>query len=322
MSPSRSAATASRTRAFSLSTWRARRRSGSGSPSASAAAAWLSAADAEQLAGACALGAALVVATGGMRVALAGVQHDQAPVAQAQRHVLDVERLEVDEQRAVLPTEQRGELVEQSGVRSHPVVLHARAQARERQAARAALALAVSRRIASQRRQALAGQRQQREAQRDLQRRRRGQPGAARQVAVDLQARAWESRAGLAARPPRRARTRASRRAARGLSTANESLLVQVVAYARHAVVCARLRRDHDALGDRERQRQARRCSRCARRSGSRGRARTRAAQAPRAIASRNATADSSGSVSEMNVPAPCSEPARNLSFSAVRSGG
>ena len=43
---------------------------------------------------------------------------------------------------------------------------------------------------------------------------------------------------------------------------------------------------------------------------------------AARAIAPRSAAADSSGSVSEMNVPAPCSEPARYLSFSAVRSGG
>ena len=36
----------------------------------------------------------------------------------------------------------------------------------------------------------------------------------------------------------------------------------------------------------------------------------------------RGTVAERSGSVSEMNVPAPCSDPARYLSFSAVRRGG
>ena len=41
-----------------------------------------------------------------------------------------------------------------------------------------------------------------------------------------------------------------------------------------------------------------------------------------RSTASRSAAADSSGSVSAMNTPPPCSEPARYLSLCAVRSGG
>ena len=84
-----------------------------------------------------------------------------------------------------------------------------------------------------------------------------------------------------------------------------------------------RLGADGDALGDRERQREpVVVVGVLADQVDASGGERARCAQAARAIASRSSAADSSGSVSEMNVPAPCSEPARYLSFSAVRSGG
>ena len=87
--------------------------------------------DLEQLARPRALGATLVVAAARMRVTLVGVEHDQAPVPEQQRHGLDLQAREVDAQRRVGTTEQRCELVEQPRVRADPVVLHARAQSRE-----------------------------------------------------------------------------------------------------------------------------------------------------------------------------------------------
>ena len=81
--------------------------------------------DAEQPARLGALCASLVVAGAGELMALAGVEHDEPPVAEQQRHGLDVERAEVDAQRGVALAVQRRELVEQAGVRADPVVLHA-----------------------------------------------------------------------------------------------------------------------------------------------------------------------------------------------------
>ncbi len=97
---------------------------------------------------------------------------------------------EVDQQRVLGRAEQRGELVEQAGLRAHPVVLHARAQPRQSRSRR------VPRRSRAPRR--AGGELVEREAQRDLQRRRGGQPGALRHVAGDLELRrrAGEARPG------------------------------------------------------------------------------------------------------------------------------
>jgi hypothetical protein len=53
------------------------------------------------------------------------------PVAEPQRHGLQRERAQVERERVAVAPAQHGELVEQPGPRADPVVLHARAQARE-----------------------------------------------------------------------------------------------------------------------------------------------------------------------------------------------
>ncbi len=106
-------------------------------------------------------------------MALAGVEHDQAPAAEPQRHGLELERGEVDQQRRVGLAVERGELVEQSSLGAHPLVLHTRAHARELEPAGF---VGVD-----------PGEREQREAEGDLERGRGGEPGAARQIAADLE---------------------------------------------------------------------------------------------------------------------------------------
>ncbi len=89
-------------------------------------------AHAEQLAGARALRAALVVARGGQAARLAGVErHDPPSVVEHERDRRHPEAREVDLQRRVGLPAQRGELVEQAGARADPLVLDARAQTRQ-----------------------------------------------------------------------------------------------------------------------------------------------------------------------------------------------
>ena len=84
-----------------------------------------------------------------------------------------------------------------------------------------------------------------------------------------------------------------------------------------------RLRAHDHALGDREREREAKVVvGVLADQVHAPGSERGRDAHVRTQDRLSELAADSSGSTSEMNVPAPCSEPARYLSFSAVRSGG
>ena len=124
--------------------------------------------DPERLAGGGALGAALVVAAGGVLVGGAGVERHEPPAAELERHRLDREVAEVDPQRAALLAAEDGELVEQPGLRADVVVLHARAELRELDAVDV-------------------GVLEQRQAQRGLQRGGGGEPGAVGEVALDRQ---------------------------------------------------------------------------------------------------------------------------------------
>ena len=121
-----------------------------------------------------------------MRVALAGVEDRQLPAVERERHGIDLERGEVDAERRVGGAEQAGDLVEHPGVRADPLVLHARAEPRELHAIQPGSAG-----------EALAGpQRAERQTHGDLERRRGGQAGAAREVAAYLQARGAQRLAG------------------------------------------------------------------------------------------------------------------------------
>jgi len=81
-----------------------------------------------------AFAAPLVVSRARMGVALAGVHYHQSPAAESERHRLDRQHREVDQQRCVGFAEQRRELVEQARSRANPLALHARAQLRDLQA--------------------------------------------------------------------------------------------------------------------------------------------------------------------------------------------
>src|SRR5438876_883659 len=61
----------------------------------------------------------------------AGGGNDERPAVELQRHGLDREAAEVEAERRVGRAIERGELVEQAGVRTYPVALHARAQPRQ-----------------------------------------------------------------------------------------------------------------------------------------------------------------------------------------------
>jgi hypothetical protein len=64
-------------------------------------------------------------------VRLAGVQRDEAPVAEVQRDRRRLHRGEVDPQGVAVGGEQGGGLVEEAGLGTDPVVLDLRAQAGE-----------------------------------------------------------------------------------------------------------------------------------------------------------------------------------------------
>ena len=150
---------------------------------------------------------------------------------------------EVDPERVPGLAAQRRELVEQAGLGADPVVLDARAELGE---------------LAPVGRLGLAGEREQREAERRLQRGRGGEPGAAREVALDLQAarRAARSRR-RAARPRCRARTRASRSTRAGRREREGVVLAEVERAGLDPVAVESARGDGDAALDRERQREA-----------------------------------------------------------------
>ena len=194
--------------------------------------------DAEHLGGPRALGPARVVARLAVRVGLAGVDGDQPPVIQRERDVGDVDGAEVDAQRVALAGEQRRGLVEQAGLRAHPAVLDARADPRERQAVD----------VVGVR------QRQQREAQRALQRGRRRQPGARGHVAGDLELDRGDGQARGGELGHRAAHEGTP--AARGWrGVEREAVLLADVESARHDLLAvARLSPHRDPEADRERQ--------------------------------------------------------------------
>ena len=199
---------------------------------------------AEPLACRGALGAALVVARAGVRVTLAGVERHQPVTAELERAPADLERAEVDPHRPIALAEQRGELVEQTGLRADPVVLDPRAELRQ-------LDPVELRRV---------GERDQRERQRDLERGRGRQ--ARRRAARRRRSRSRAPRSGTPARcelAGRAAHERATSRApARGPVE-----LERVVARSRSGAIgldpCAptsAVGAHRHAVRDRERQRE------------------------------------------------------------------
>ena len=173
MSPRETAATAASTRSFSVITCRTRlaqrrrqliRRSQRHVPQAR---------HAELRARPRTLGASLVVARGRVRVVLARVERDEPVAVELERHRLHVERAEVDPQRVIGLAEQRRDLVEQAGLRADPVVLDPRAHLGQVEPIELGNPTHA----------------QQRQHQRDLERGRRGQAGAPRHGAADLERR-------------------------------------------------------------------------------------------------------------------------------------
>ncbi len=168
---------------------------------------------------------------------------------------------------------------------------------------------------------------EQREAERDGQRRRGGEAGAARHAAGDLQARGQQREPGSAelgdravdVGAPALRRDRVLEREAVALVEVGGECLDERLA----AVPLERGGAHLHALGDREGQREpAVVIGVLADHVDAAGRESARSAYPTRSIAPRSSAAASSGSTSPMKVPAPCSEPARYFSFSAVRSGG
>ena len=197
--------------------------------------------DAERRARVAALRAALVVAARGVAVLRARVERHEPPVAELERHGSQLERGEVDPQRRARAAVQRRELVEQARLRPDPVVLDARAEPGQLGA------VGLVR----------AGDGEQRQAERGLERRRGGQAGALRDVARERQPRAADldaRRAQLRHRPAHE-RPPAVRAAGRG---GVEAVGLAEVARLRADLAAGeRLGFDRDATVDRERQREA-----------------------------------------------------------------
>ena len=114
-----------------------------------------------------------------MAVGGARLDRDELPAAELERHGLERERREVDPQGVVLAAVEGRELVQQPRLGADPVVLHPRAQLRE------GGAVGLGR----------LGDREQGQAQRRLERGGGGEPGAARDVAPEAQARAAQRHA-------------------------------------------------------------------------------------------------------------------------------
>ncbi len=165
------------------------------------------------------------------------------PVAQRERHGIELERGEVDPQRVTGLAAQRRELVEQAGLRADPVVLDATAEAGE-------LAPRVTAGIG------LAGEREQRERERRLQRGRGGEAGALVEVALDRQRARAQRVAGVAQLGDGAADEGAPALRGRRLGEGERVLLADVERACGHLVAVARLDRHRDAAVDRERQRE------------------------------------------------------------------
>ena len=87
--------------------------------------------DAQLLTCANALRSSLVIARRGVAVMLAGVERHELPIPKLELDRHHLQRAKVDPQGAVALAEQRGELVEQAGLRPDPLVLDPRAKLRE-----------------------------------------------------------------------------------------------------------------------------------------------------------------------------------------------
>ena len=124
----------------------------------------------EQLAGPPALGAAQVVAGARVRVSLAGVDDREPPATERERHLLDAQRMKIDQHGLLGRAVERGELIEQPGLRPGPFALHASAQSRERGSVELLGGLAA----------VLGCERDERQRQRHLERRRGGEARTSR----------------------------------------------------------------------------------------------------------------------------------------------
>ena len=100
-----------------------------------------------------------------------GVDGDQPPLTEPQRHRRDREVARVESQRVAGPAEERRELVEETRLRADPVVLDPGAEARQHAAVGLGAAAVL----------------EQRERERHLERGGRREPGPARHVAADRQ---------------------------------------------------------------------------------------------------------------------------------------
>ena len=180
------------------STWRARRSSSGPASAAEVVRRRVAqAVDAERSAGGAALRAALVVARGGVRVGGAGVERDELPAAELERHRLELERGEVDPQRVARPR--------RTATRAGRAGRSRRRPSRSRRASTASPARAGRAGSARRRRRAARG------TARPPARPRSDRPEPCGDVALDRQPRTGAARARRrAARRPCRGRTRAS----------------------------------------------------------------------------------------------------------------
>ena len=188
-----------------------------------------------------ALRAARVVARRGVGVARAGVERDETPVAEPQRHGLERQGAQVERERVAVAPAQHRELVEQAGLRADPVVLHARAEPRE-----------VQRVV-----EAHLAERDEREGERGAQCGRRREARALREVGVDAQPRARERQTlGAQLRDHAADEARASRPAPGlgGVVGREDVVLAEARAVGEHAAVEGRLGAHGDAPLDGERQ--------------------------------------------------------------------
>ena len=201
-----SAATMASTRAFSDRTWRARRSSGAGRAAAASAPACDSELDAERVACRAALRPALVVAALRVGVLGAGLERDEPPVAEVERHGPQRQRGEVDPQR--WPSRPQSEASWSSRPVSAPTQSFS-----TREQSRASSMRSGSSAPASA---------EQREAKRGLERRRGGEARALRHVARDREPRAGHVYAGGAPAPPPMPRTNARQPSARRARSAAE----------------------------------------------------------------------------------------------------
>jgi hypothetical protein len=194
--------------------------------------------DPECLAGGAALLAPLVVAGAGVLVLGARLERHELPVAEVQPDLLELEAAEVDPERVPGLRAQRGELVQEAGLRPDPVVLDARAELRDRDAVVGLIA-------------------EQREAQRGGERGGGGQPRALGQVAGDRDPRRVDLVAAGLQLGDHAAHERAPALAAAHGVEVELVLFAEVIGAGVEALAAELLRRDRHAAVDREREREA-----------------------------------------------------------------